>query len=263
MARNSVKQHGNKHQIRLGLYLFGLGFVGIVSALPIIPRLIALQAEAPPIPVPVLQLLSSLQSSVLLIGLVVLGIVFAGKVKLSAPILVALAKGEDATPILRKIWLPSIAWGVAAGVFLFLFSVATADYLPSDFLSAGVAFAPPWYTKLLYGGITEEVMVRWGLMSLFVWLSFKLTQRSDGPVRPYNYVVGTLLSALLFGAAHLPVASILASEITTALAVYIVVGNALFGIVAGLLYWRRGLEAAILAHMTAHLALIACGRLVG
>jgi membrane protease YdiL (CAAX protease family) len=33
-------------------------------------------------------------------------------------------------------------------------------------------------------------------------------------------------------------------------------GNSIFGIVAGFLYWRRGLEAAILAHMSAHLVLI-------
>jgi hypothetical protein len=33
---------------------------------------------------------------------------------------------------------------------------------------------------------------------------------------------------------------------------YVTIGNALFGVVAGYLFWRYGLEAAIAAHVSAH-----------
>ena len=33
---------------------------------------------------------------------------------------------------------------------------------------------------------------------------------------------------------------------------YVTLGNAMFGVIAGYLYWRRGLEAAIGAHIVAH-----------
>lgn len=249
--------HVPNHQLRLGIVLFGLGFLGVLSALPLIPQLMTIRPEGSPLPVPVLQLLSTIQSSVILAGFVAVGLVFARKTNLAAPALAALARGEDARPILKSIWIHGALWGIAGGLLLFLISSIFSSYLPTGFLVAAEDFNPPWYTKLLYGGITEEVLVRWGLMSFLVWLSYKLTQRSSSSVRPHNYIVGIALSSLLFGAGHLPVASLLATELTPALASYIVLANAAFGLVAGFLYWRRGLEAAILAHMTAHLTLLA------
>jgi hypothetical protein len=41
------------------------------------------------------------------------------------------------------------------------------------------------------------------------------------------------------------------------LVVYVISANSLFGFVAGFLYWRRGLEAAMIAHMFAHVVLLA------
>jgi len=38
---------------------------------------------------------------------------------------------------------------------------------------------------------------------------------------------------------------------------FIVLANSFFGLVAGYLYWRKGLEAAIIAHMSAHIVFIA------
>lgn len=40
---------------------------------------------------------------------------------------------------------------------------------------------------------------------------------------------------------------------------YVVLGNAAFGLVAGWLYWRYGLEAAVLAHAGAHVGVVAMG----
>jgi membrane protease YdiL (CAAX protease family) len=48
----------------------------------------------------------------------------------------------------------------------------------------------------------------------------------------------------------------LSPEITTPLVAYIILGNASFGFIAGYLYWKRGLECAIGAHMVAHLTMI-------
>ncbi|MEO0645603.1 MAG: CPBP family glutamic-type intramembrane protease [Cyanobacteria bacterium J06650_10] len=71
-----------------------------------------------------------------------------------------------------------------------------------------------------------------------------------------RYVVGSILiSAIVFGLLHLPTAAVLSPQLTPALVLYIVVGNVLFGTVAGYLYWRIGLESAILSHMLFHVAL--------
>jgi hypothetical protein len=44
------------------------------------------------------------------------------------------------------------------------------------------------------------------------------------------------------------------------LVLFVVVANSFFGCVAGWLYWRRGLESAILAHMTTHVILWTASR---
>jgi membrane protease YdiL (CAAX protease family) len=52
------------------------------------------------------------------------------------------------------------------------------------------------------------------------------------------------------------VAFTLSPEVTAPLVAYIIVGNAAFGFIAGYLYWKRGLECAIAAHMIAHITMI-------
>lgn len=109
----------------------------------------------------------------------------------------------------------------------------------------------------MYGGITEEIHIRWGLMSFFAWGSYRLTQRKDTDIKPHNYVIAIIIASLIFGVGHLPVAFALSPEVNAYLVSYIIVGNSAFGFIAGYLYWKRGLECAMGAHMVAHVAMIA------
>ena len=70
------------------------------------------------------------------------------------------------------------------------------------------------------------------------------------------------MSALLFGAGHLPAASVLIGRLTTDIMLFVVGANAVFGGIFGYLFWRRGLEAAMIAHGTAHAVNYIAGRLV-
>ena len=241
--------------------LFLLGFVGVLSVLPVIPQLLALQAEKPPIPVWLIQAIAVIQSSVLLVLMVWLGAVFARKVGLNAPVILAIARSANIYKELKPQIVPALLGGVAGGLFLVFFFNAISGYLPPEFLIAAEQLAPPWYTKILYGGITEEILIRWGLMSFFVWALYRITQRKDTDIKTYNYVLAIILSALMFGAGHLPVAFALSPEVTGYLLFYIIFGNAAFGFIAGYLYWKRGLECAIGAHMIAHITMIAANGL--
>jgi membrane protease YdiL (CAAX protease family) len=60
------------------------------------------------------------------------------------------------------------------------------------------------------------------------------------------------LSALAFGVLHLPSVAQVLPTLSADVVAYVTLGNACFGLVAGYLYWRRGLEAAIAAHVLAH-----------
>ena len=60
--------------------------------------------------------------------------------------------------------------------------------------------------------------------------------------------------ALVFGAGHLPMAAKLV-PLTAGVVARVVAYNALAGLVFGWLYWKRGLEHAMLAHFSADLVL--------
>ncbi|MGX5202226.1 CPBP family intramembrane glutamic endopeptidase [Aliikangiella sp. IMCC44632] len=242
--------------LKSNLFLFSLGFLGIASIVPIIPQLLALNPEPLPISMEMVQIISVAQSSVLLVLMLWLGSVFSKKVNLKAPVIFALAGRGNAAEEIKPQIIPAIIGGILGGLFLIFFSAGLSGYLPSEFLSAGEKLTPPWYTKLLYGGITEELLVRWGVMSYLVWGAYRLTQKSGSDIRSHNYFVAIALSSLLFGLAHLPAAFALSPEVTAPLVAYIVLGNSAFGFIAGYLYWKRGLECAIGAHMLAHITMI-------
>jgi hypothetical protein len=66
-----------------------------------------------------------------------------------------------------------------------------------------LAFEIPLVSKLLYGGIVEELLLRWSLMSLLVWVAWRLAGR-PAPVPGWVYGIGLVASALLFAVGHLP-----------------------------------------------------------
>jgi hypothetical protein len=238
------------------ILLFFLGFLGVLSIIPLVPHLLVLQPEKPPMPLEVIQAIAVLQSSVLLFFMVWLGAVFAKKVGLTIPVILAITRSANIYKELKPQILPAILGGVVGGIFLIIFFKAASGYLPPEFIIAGEKLDPPWYTKILYGGITEEILIRWGLMSFFVWAIYRITQQKNTDIKTHNYIFAIVISSVIFGVGHLPVAFALSPEVTAYLISYIIVGNAAFGFVAGYLYWKRGLECAIGSHMVAHIIMI-------
>ncbi len=106
---------------------------------------------------------------------------------------------------------------------------------------------------LLYGGMTEEVLLRWGMMSL---LALGLLRFFARPVALWLAIV---IAAAIFAAAHIPAAAIEAGTMSTALLARTLFWNGLLGIIYGAAFTRDGLEAAILAHMATHVGFAIVG----
>ena len=100
-----------------------------------------------------------------------------------------------------------------------------------------------------YGGITEELTLRYGLMTFLVWVGAKVWTT----LPPGLYFGALLVSAVLFGAGHLPAMAALI-PLTPVVILRTVGLNALLGLAFGWLFWRRGLEHAMVAHIATHLA---------
>lgn len=250
----------HESKTRLFLILFFLGFLGVASLLLIdISEVMALiPTTNPPAITPALRLLSLVQPALLLAVAVLIGVALAPKLGLSAPAAEALAhRGDFFTP-LRAQLVPGVLGGLAGGMCIVLISLLTKPSLSASAVDRISKFATllPFPTRILYGGITEELLLRWGVMTLIVWAAWRLLQKGQSGPTSATFVGAILLSSLVFGAGHLPVAyMLLPDSFGGALVLFVIFANSAFGIFAGLLYWKRGLESAMIAHILCHLVL--------
>ncbi len=67
--------------------------------------------------------------------------------------------------------------------------------------------------------------------------------------------IANIGAAVLFGLGHLPAVAALGWPMDPLVITRAVVLNGLAGVVFGWLYWRRGLESAMLAHFSADMVL--------
>jgi membrane protease YdiL (CAAX protease family) len=103
-----------------------------------------------------------------------------------------------------------------------------------------------------YGGVNEEVLMRLFLVSLLAWLLARAWRR-DAPAPGARMMWSAIVVvSVLFGLGHLPAAAML-GELTPDMVARVIVLNAVAGVAFGWLFWRRGLEAAMVAHAAAHL----------
>jgi membrane protease YdiL (CAAX protease family) len=204
-----------------------------------------------PLPGPLwLIMAASFAQSALVVALAVWsGVALAPAVGLRAPAFEAAALRQSVTAAFRPQILPGLIAGMPGGLLLF----ASLRLSPAPIAALQGQFTPPLYARVLYGGITEEVLLRWGFMTAFTWLTWRFVQRKRGPVNVELVWLAIAASALLFGAGHLPLAHFLIGSLNGYVVLFVVGLNAAFGLLFGWLYWRRGLESAMVAHAVTHL----------
>jgi len=136
--------------------------------------------------------------------------------------------------------IPGLIGGAVGGVAVILGWVLAKPFLPPQFVMRAVELNRllPLPTRLLYGGITEELLLRWGVLTLLVWAAWRLFQKRQGQPRGVYFVSAIVISSVIFGLGHLPLVVALGSNFTAAIVWYVVSANAVFGLIAGYLYWR-------------------------
>lgn len=102
-----------------------------------------------------------------------------------------------------------------------------------------------------YGGITEEVLMRWGIMGILLWALVSIGGGSGDPGTA-SVLVAIVLSSLLFAAGHLP-AALLGRKRSTRFVIRVLVLNTVAGLLFGWLFWEWNLETAMAAHMGFHI----------
>jgi len=199
-----------------------------------------------------LTIASVVQSLVVLAVPAAVGTAVAYRVGLRAPVFQALLAGAPLWPVVRSRILPTLVIGIAGAlIFVAMYYGLFRPWLDEetrthwDELRNGLGI----WARLLYGGIAEEVLTRWGLMSLLVWLGTLVVGRPT----PIVVWIAILISGVLFGLGHAP--SYLAAGCHKTLAFFsaMIVLNLWASLIFGWLFWQHGLIAAIAAHMLFHL----------
>jgi membrane protease YdiL (CAAX protease family) len=239
--------------------LFAAGAAGLVALVPTVSTLMEKQLERLPgaqrISLPAVTALSMIQPTLLLAGAVAVGALLAPRLGLRSHLVAKTVTDKLLLPALRAD-LPVAALG---GAISFV-AVAALDLAFRPFVAEAVKTMGQSISHLtvsgvlgalLYGGITEELLLRWGLMTLLVWIGWRLVQRRQGLPRPAIMWSAIGLSALIFGAAHLPATALLV-PLTPLIVVRALLLNGIAGMIFGWLYWRRSLEAGMIAHATFH-----------
>ncbi len=248
---NSTKM--KKQKLLLGLVLFVLGISGIASLLTMelpLPQDM-LEALGETFTANQIRLLVLINPLFLLIVAIAIGLLLFDKVTLQIPLFTGLIRGEKNLPT-KSVLVFGLAGGILAGVMIVLLEMLFRPQLPDEFIQLGENMKPSLAARFLYGGFTEEILMRFGLMTLFVWLASKVFRGLNSPA----YWIGIILSTLLFAVGHFPAVISAVDSPSTLLLAYIIIGNSVGGVIFGWLYWKKGLESAFVAHIFAHVVMV-------
>ncbi|RXZ78858.1 CPBP family intramembrane metalloprotease [Paenibacillaceae bacterium] len=103
-------------------------------------------------------------------------------------------------------------------------------------------------TRITSGGITEEIIFRWGLLSFVMWL-ISLVVSSLAAA----FWIAIVITGVLFGLAHLPGLIEKGCKPSPMLISSAIIGNLWVAIFCGYLLWQYGLIAAIIVHILFHI----------
>jgi hypothetical protein len=239
---------------RLALFWAVLGTLGTAAVLPYLLAINPSRAEHLPLPVPLWGLLYALAMGTNLLFLGWVGFRLGRPLGLGAPVSEALLAGKRPVVSWRGLAL-AVVTGAAAGAGTIGLAVAFAPLMPPvpPHLRGGVE---AWKGLLgcFYGGIVEELLLRLFAMTLLTWLLAKVLGRGRPRPAPLAYAAAVLLAAVLFGVGHLPAAAGV-WPLTGAVVARTIALNAFAGVPFGVLYWKRGLEYAMVAHFCADIVL--------
>jgi hypothetical protein len=240
------------------IYLFFVSIPGIVITVPgavksMKERILEAAPEGKKIPsMAVITVLGIVQSSILVLIASAAGTYFTPKVGLSAPFFQSLVEGEELWPSLAPQLLPAFSLGIG-GALIFIaayyfiarprLDAETVSHMESLRMDLGI------WGRILYGGIAEEVLTRWGLLSFISWCGMTLSGGIDGTIM----WIAIIISGILFGLGHLPSYIGAGCKKTPGFIGFMILFNLYASLIFGWLFWQYGLVAAMIAHMLFHL----------
>lgn len=238
------------------LVLVGLGLFGGLAIIPYAFSLNRDKLSQAKQPLPVLMLLSFLQTALLSALAAGVGLLTAQPIGLGAPLIQAALAGKPVLDSILRLLPLTVGLGILSVALLILLErYVFAPHVPEALRSSDVKISA-WkrFLACFYGGLNEEILMRLFLVSGLAWILGRFWQNASSLPAEGAYWTAILLAALLFGLGHLPATKAL-TPLTGMIVMRAVVLNGIVGIATGWLYWQYGLEAAMLSHFSADILL--------
>ncbi len=242
--------------------LFVAGLAGPAGMMPFVLEMTGpILEKLPPSPSPlsVLLVFGLGQHALTLVVALGFGLLLAAKIGRGAPILGAWVAGRGDGPPWRPIVRTSILCGVAVGLVSLASFLIFSPRFPDLPLGTQARMAL-WkrFLACFYGGFFEEIVTHLFILSLAAWLLGKIWRGPDGLPSIPVFWAANLLVAVLIGIGYLPAALIVMTNTPLVVAAALVL-NGIAALLFGYLYWTRGLEAAMLGHLSANVVVLVVG----
>jgi len=235
------------------LVLLGASVFGTVCMIPYTLTIQAGLLKELPIPLVLLLTLQIAQNAILFAFFILAGSYLAGKVGLRIPVLERWSRGEEIKSTFKTSLGISIILAVLAVFLIVALDFSFYFIFPNEpIYTVKLPQIPMWQGFLVsfYGGINEEIMNRLFLMSLIIWMLSKIKKTTEGEPQGLTAWLAIVATAMIFGLLHLPSTAALIS-ITPFVVARAIILNGIAGIIFGWLYWRKGLESAMISHFVA------------
>lgn len=142
--------------------------------------------------------------------------------------------------------LTGLFWVIPARMLIAAGLVRTALVFPESVSIGGM---------LWIGGVVEELTFRWCGMSLGVFFLWKWLDRASAKPGAPLYWLALVLTAALFGLAHLPHVWHTGSSAMDPFGLLQIGAAFIAGLIFGWIFWKKGLEFAMATHGLGNLAI--------
>ena len=230
--------------------------LAMISIICVFPYILSVQEELLNKigqPIEVIFIAQFIQSLILFSIVIFFGLLLTKKINFQLPLIESILEKKDYKIVLKNILWKSILLGILVAVAIYVIDILFA--IQGAIISTHQNYAPIWQKLLasVYGGVAEEILMRLFLMTLFIWIGMKLFKKAE-PSK-VSIIISIFLAAVIFGLGHLPITASV-TEITPIVVSRAIILNGIGGIVFGWLFWKKGLESAIIAHFTADIFLL-------
>lgn len=230
--------------------------IGSAALIPYSLKLIQSSASKKPLKMPpsTLAFLSFVQNIVLGALTVGIGLFVAHKIGLGAPTIGALVSGHAVPYPIPHVTTYPLLIGLAIGALMTVVDLAYLPHWPKPLLdmTKNTSLRENFYA-CFYGGLNEEYLTRLFGVSLVAWLLSHIGHYDGGDPTAWVMWSAIIVMSALFAIGHLPALKGVGGKVSGIMLSRTFVLNMPLAIVCGWLYWKYGIEAAIITHFAADL----------